>query len=278
MRDQRIQIPVNIQTSAWQKATPEQERLSEGNAALAAQQDPVTQVMCRLGDKSCAQAHVATLNRATTGQQKWTPASLLRLQRDYGNRYVNQVVALGQAASIIPKRGCECGLESAEDGREVQHPSRGSCGLEDDEEIERKAGEAARVMPMSPRPEDLPQNNDATIKCNGQGGYRVSLGAWAGKPCGITGCVTRHEESHIADWQGRWPNGCKNADGTPKPDGSQIPLGGDGYAAFLRQSECRAYGVEERCTTDLLAQAPQACQTALQDHLADTRAQKNSFC
>ena len=79
-----------------------------------------------------------------------------------------------------------------------------------------------------------PHAGSATIVCDGSNGYRVDMGGWAGAPCGIAGCVRRHEEQHIADWQGRWPNGCKN-----KKNGDTIPLGGAGYAAFLKASECR---------------------------------------
>jgi hypothetical protein len=116
----------------------------------------------------------------------------------------------------------------------------------------------------------------ATIVCNGRGGYRVAMNGWAGATCGIAGCVRRHEESHATDWRRRWPEGCKD-----KADGAQIPLGGDGYDAFLRTSECTAYGVEENCIVPLYNAARRdstACETTLRDHLADTRTQKASYC
>jgi hypothetical protein len=125
---------------------------------------------------------------------------------------------------------------------------------------------------------NAPRNGSATIVCDGAGGYRADLRGWAGAPCGIEACVQRHEESHAADWRGRWPNGCKNPDGTPKPYGSAIPLGGAGYAAFLKASECTAYTVEETCVTPLLTGASATCRPQLQSHLADTRAQKAANC
>lgn len=56
---------------------------------LALRHDETAQLSCRLGDASCASAHSDTLNRAPA-----YPASrtLLRLQRHYGNRFVQRVV------------------------------------------------------------------------------------------------------------------------------------------------------------------------------------------
>lgn len=123
-----------------------------------------------------------------------------------------------------------------------------------------------------------PRADDATIVCDGSGGYTPILGGWAGAPCGIEGCVRRHEESHAADWLGRYPDGCKNDDGSAKAAGTDIPLTGPGYDAFLRASECTAYGVEEVCITPLIAAADEPCKTQLQDHLTDTQNQKAGFC
>ncbi len=69
----------------------------------------------------------------------------------------------------------------------------------------------------------LPHFVSATIKCE-SGDYVVKLNDWAGKPCGISDCVTVHESSHIDDWRVRWPKGCKKADGTNQPDGF-LPTG-----------------------------------------------------
>jgi hypothetical protein len=116
----------------------------------------------------------------------------------------------------------------------------------------------------------------ATIVCDGSGGYRVAMNGWAGASCGIADCVRRHEESHATDWRGRWPQGCKD-----KADGAQIPLGGTGYAAFLKTSECTAYGVEESCIEpkyNAAVTARTACAATLRTHLADTRTQKASYC
>jgi hypothetical protein len=160
-----------------------------------------------------------------------------------------------------------CALEE-EPARAV--PVRESCGLEEESEelgvAERKAGAAQ------------PHQGAATIVCDGKGGYGVAMNSWAGAACGIEGCVRKHEQSHARDWAKRWPNGCKNKDGTAKKAGSQIPLGGKGYPAFLKASECRAYGVELRCINPLLKNAKGACKTTLKDHKDDTVNQKKKFC
>lgn len=122
----------------------------------------------------------------------------------------------------------------------------------------------------SPAP---PHAGDATIVCDGAGGYRVDLGSWAGAPCGTEGCVRTHENQHIADWKGRWPDGCKG-----KPDGGQIPLGGPGYAAFLKASECRAHTVDLICANVLLQTATGDCKAKVQKYVDLTEQQRKHWC
>lgn len=62
-------------------------------AVPAMQREPVDQVTCRAGDKSCATAHAAAINRATAARPGRASGSLLQLQKQFGNRYVEQVVA-----------------------------------------------------------------------------------------------------------------------------------------------------------------------------------------
>ncbi len=49
-------------------------------------------VSCRVGDASCASAHASAISRSGGGQATSLHRSLLRLQRDFGNRYVGQVL------------------------------------------------------------------------------------------------------------------------------------------------------------------------------------------
>ena len=78
-------------------------------AARAATDAPVGGVSCRLGDASCASAHATTLSRSASSQRPALQRSLLRLQRQYGNRYVGQV--LRQAG--VSAHG-DCGMDAIE--------------------------------------------------------------------------------------------------------------------------------------------------------------------
>ena len=167
-----------------------------------------------------------------------------------------------------------CALAEAIPGEESAEQSEQSGGGDGASEmISDVPVEYEEQVARVPRPA-APHAGSATIVCDGSNGYRVDMGGWAGAPCGIAGCVRRHEEQHIADWQGRWPDGCKN-----KKNGDTIPLGGAGYAAFLKASECSAYGIESSCITPLKnAATTEPCKTRLKDHLEDTERQKKSFC
>ena len=167
----------------------------------------------------------------------------------------------------LPVTRCACALCNPQ-----KRPSINTTPILEEDQGARAAPSAA-LQDMQPY-----AGGAATIVCDGSGGYGVDLGGWAGAPCGIEGCVRQHEESHARDWAGRWPNGCKNSDGSNKPAGSQIPLGGPGYAAFLKRSECSAYTVEEGCIAPLLAAATGGCRATLRAHQTDTQNQKASYC
>ncbi len=58
--------------------------------------DPIDRVACRAGDDSCAKAHASTLKHSTASQPARASRSLLQLQRQYGNHYVERVLALAR--------------------------------------------------------------------------------------------------------------------------------------------------------------------------------------
>ncbi len=68
------------------------------------QRDPAAQLSCRLGDGACAGAHADKLNRSAIQP---APETLQRLQRQYGNRFVQRVVDLARRgegeASVTPE-------------------------------------------------------------------------------------------------------------------------------------------------------------------------------
>ena len=77
------------------RRTPERQAdQSEARSALSLRKDPTAQVTCRVGDGSCATAHASTLNRATVGHPSRRVQSLLRLQKQYGNNFVQRVLSV----------------------------------------------------------------------------------------------------------------------------------------------------------------------------------------
>jgi len=87
----------------------------------------------------------------------------------------------------------------------------------------------------------------------------------------------QHEQSHIKDWEQRFPNGCKNADGTSKKDDTQVPTGGEGYDDFLRQSECKAYKIELACEQKLQETAGKDCKPDI-DSIVKDRQERVKNC
>ena len=72
-------------------------------------------------------------------------------------------------------------------------------------------------------------------------------------------CTVAHEETHIADWKGRYgENLCVGV-----ADGS-LPLGGPGYDAFIKQSECKAYRVGKACREKAILTAADADKPRIQ--------------
>jgi hypothetical protein len=70
--------------------------------------NPLAEVTGKVGDDSCANAHASVLNRATGSQPSRAARSLLQLQRQYGNRYVQRVLAAAREgngeAEAVPEK------------------------------------------------------------------------------------------------------------------------------------------------------------------------------
>lgn len=87
----------------------------------------VDRVTCRLGDGACASAHAAGVRQSGGGASNMLHRSLLRLQREYGNRYVGQV--LRQAAGEPEEGGGMDAIERSIDqargsGNGMDHATR----------------------------------------------------------------------------------------------------------------------------------------------------------
>jgi hypothetical protein len=70
---------------------PEQDEEADRVSLSTVQREPALQLSCRLGDDSCAGAHAESFNRPAA---QTAPDTMLRLQRLYGNRFVQRVVAI----------------------------------------------------------------------------------------------------------------------------------------------------------------------------------------
>lgn len=92
MTDRRFDPNLGATHSPLQPSVDRAEQ-SETATTPALQRDPVDQVTCRAGDASCATAHASTINRATASHPARAERSLLQLQRQYGNRYVERVLS-----------------------------------------------------------------------------------------------------------------------------------------------------------------------------------------
>ncbi len=101
---------------------------------------------------------------------------------------------------------------------------------------------------------------NGTVVCDGKGGFRVHYGAYEHRPW-LKPCVTKHEQSHIRDFERDAPNSCKYSDGTPVCDGERagdhvrFTKQGVDPGDWQRHSECTAPHIGYKCGEAALATA-----------------------
>jgi len=93
MQERKLKASAETEPILSRQAVERQAEEPAAQGILSPQRDPLAQVTCRVGDASCAGAHASTLNRATASQPSLAGHSLLQLQRQYGNHYVQRVLA-----------------------------------------------------------------------------------------------------------------------------------------------------------------------------------------
>jgi hypothetical protein len=107
MQERKLKAGVESEPILSRQAVERQVEEPAAQGILSPQRDPLAQVTCRAGDVSCASAHASTLNRATDSYPAHAGQSLQQLQRQYGNRYVQRVLALARTdageASAAPE-------------------------------------------------------------------------------------------------------------------------------------------------------------------------------
>ncbi|MCL4858140.1 MAG: DUF4157 domain-containing protein [Caldilineaceae bacterium] len=93
MRNQTLPAP-SVSLHLQQRSNEQIAKETSG-AHAAIQRDPTAQLACRLGDASCTGAHAERVSPAPV-QRAPAPGAVLRLQRHYGNRFVQRVVHLAR--------------------------------------------------------------------------------------------------------------------------------------------------------------------------------------
>lgn len=93
MRNQKIDAVTQSHAYLLRQPAAEQQNEVQAQPKSMLQRDPTAQLSCRIGDQSCAGAHADTINQRAVQR---SPETLLRLQRQYGNRFVQRVVNLSR--------------------------------------------------------------------------------------------------------------------------------------------------------------------------------------
>jgi uncharacterized protein DUF4157 len=168
----------------------DKDRLGPG---VPAQRSPLDRVTCREGDQSCAGAHAAALGGSPPGVHR---ASLLKLQRQFGNRYVHRVLSISRAA------GHEG--EGADLEQKIQR-ERGA-GQMLDYSVKRQMESAFQAdfgnvrVHNDPRANDLSRNVDARAFTTGNdiffGRGEYNPGSSAGRE------LIAHELTHVVQQEG----------------------------------------------------------------------------
>jgi hypothetical protein len=123
MKNHELDAKVQGSPSLVQKAAQQEAE------TVGVQRDPLAQLTCRAGDGSCAGAHASELNRAPDTQPSSAGQSLLRLQRQYGNQFVQRVMRLsrkgesgGQASDDVEQaiQGARGGGQALDSGVRAQ--------------------------------------------------------------------------------------------------------------------------------------------------------------
>jgi hypothetical protein len=98
MQEDRIKVIGEKKSELLQSTQKLQHKKRVAKNAWFQGPDPAVQVSHRPAEDTSANAHASILNRATASKPSRAGRSLLRLQRMYGNRYVQNVLSLSRKA------------------------------------------------------------------------------------------------------------------------------------------------------------------------------------
>lgn len=112
---------------------------------------------------------------------------------------------------------------------------------------------------------------DATVLCDGGGGFEVDLGMYKNFPCGVPNCVEKHENSHVQDIQKDVPEACKNKKKGDTPD--VLVRNPD---EWKKATECKAHTIELGCLKTTKGEP--GCKPVLDKVRAKTRNAQKEYC
>lgn len=98
MRNCKLERTTETKSELSRQDAERQAEKPEAQGILSLQHDPLARVVSGAGNTGSINTHAATLNRATDSQPSRARHSLFQLQRQYGNRYVQRVLALAREA------------------------------------------------------------------------------------------------------------------------------------------------------------------------------------
>jgi hypothetical protein len=99
MRNHELAATPETKSNPPQQVAEQPMAAATSQTALAPKYDPLTGIMSRFGGAANATAHATMLNRATGVRPARAGHSLLQLQRQYGNQYVQRVLSLARQAA-----------------------------------------------------------------------------------------------------------------------------------------------------------------------------------
>jgi hypothetical protein len=259
-----------MQDREWNRVMEERSRFTLHEPALrpqdaevsggsAYQREAVDHVVCRLGDRSCAGAHALALGHSGPAHPSGSAQSVLKLQRQYGNRYVQQVLGLSRGSSshgvstpVVEPYPLEAAAPHAfteplvEEGNAGGGPEQELSGNEGEVlAAERGCCQSAANLKSVLSPPD-PSSAGAAVICKGQNKYEVWVNP-SSSACAVP-CMKKHEEKHITDFEAdpdyKAATKCKGS-----AEGDVVVYNND---ADAKRFECAASDVEIKCIEEQL--------------------------
>jgi len=114
-------------------------------------------------------------------------------------------------------------------------------------------------------------DEDATVVCDDNGGYKIQLNFAAGAPCGIKECMIQHEQIHINDIKAKF--------GTSICAGASAGTGIEFTWDFRCYTECRASSADIVCLSNKLSQGPSSyCRGELNKRMEIAKENRQEYC